>query len=153
MLDPATALSLASSVVQFVDFGIKAVSEAREIYQSADGVSPKNAKLEETIAEVGQFSERITLVPLSNADTPSTSDDEKALSKLAKSSKDLADEILIILRNLQVQTPHRRWKSSRKALAGMWKEDKIRELEKKAPYPSRSNESSSCVYDELRLSS
>lgn len=32
MLDPLTALSLAASVVQFVDFGGKIVSEAYQIY-------------------------------------------------------------------------------------------------------------------------
>jgi hypothetical protein len=34
MLDPFTALSLASSVVQFVDFGKKLLRDAGEIYDS-----------------------------------------------------------------------------------------------------------------------
>lgn len=33
MLDPFTALSLAASIAQFVDFGSKVVSEAYHIYQ------------------------------------------------------------------------------------------------------------------------
>jgi hypothetical protein len=34
MLDPFTALSLAATIVQFVDFGSKILSDSREIYKA-----------------------------------------------------------------------------------------------------------------------
>jgi hypothetical protein len=50
MLDPLTALSLASSVIQFVDFGIKLFRSGRELYGSSNGSSVGNQDLD-TIAK------------------------------------------------------------------------------------------------------
>lgn len=36
-MDPFSAFSLASSVIQFVDFGIKLFSKGRELYKSGSG--------------------------------------------------------------------------------------------------------------------
>lgn len=44
MLDPLTALSLASSIVQLVDFSAKVVSESRQIYQAGSAI--QNDELE-----------------------------------------------------------------------------------------------------------
>jgi len=47
-MDPLTAISLASSIVQFVDFGSKLIGGAREIYCS----TAQNATLEVVITEI-----------------------------------------------------------------------------------------------------
>ncbi|KAJ5547388.1 hypothetical protein N7494_004973 [Penicillium frequentans] len=44
VLDPLAALSIATSVIQFVDFGAKLLSKSREIYKSADGVLADHAE-------------------------------------------------------------------------------------------------------------
>ena len=44
-MDPLNALSVASSVVQFVDFGRQLLSASYEIYRSPSGISSKNVDL------------------------------------------------------------------------------------------------------------
>ncbi|KAF7507109.1 hypothetical protein GJ744_010922 [Endocarpon pusillum] len=45
-MDPMLALGLASNLAQFIDFGLKATSKAREIQKSGSGVTDENADLE-----------------------------------------------------------------------------------------------------------
>ena len=45
-MDPLTALSIAGSVVQFVDFAITVVSKGNRIYRSGGGLSEKHHDLE-----------------------------------------------------------------------------------------------------------
>jgi hypothetical protein len=45
-MDPFSALSVAASVVQFLDFGCQVVSKAKAINRSADGVSIDHAQSE-----------------------------------------------------------------------------------------------------------
>lgn len=44
MLDPFTALSLASAVVQFVDFGVNVVERAREIHRAGFDIETKRVR-------------------------------------------------------------------------------------------------------------
>lgn len=37
VMDPITAIRIAGSIVQFVDFGLKVVSKGNHIYRSGDG--------------------------------------------------------------------------------------------------------------------
>jgi hypothetical protein len=45
-MEPLSALSVAASVAQFLEFGYSLVSKSREIYGSAQGTSIQNAELE-----------------------------------------------------------------------------------------------------------
>jgi hypothetical protein len=45
-MDPLTALSVAGSVVQFADFGMKLFAEGRELYKSTRGILTANDELE-----------------------------------------------------------------------------------------------------------
>ena len=45
-MDPLTALSLAGTVVQFVDFGCKLLSEGRQLYKSTSGKLKSNEEIE-----------------------------------------------------------------------------------------------------------
>lgn len=45
-MDPFSALSVAASVVQFLDFSCQVVSKAKAINRSADGVSIDHAQSE-----------------------------------------------------------------------------------------------------------
>lgn len=42
MLDPLTALGVASSIIQLVDFGRKLVSQTQETYHTANGATIEN---------------------------------------------------------------------------------------------------------------
>ena len=124
MLDPINAISLASSIVQFVQFGTKLVLEGRELYQSNDGALARNSELEAIVKDINQRSEILI-------NTPQRSEDEVAMQKLAESSKKIADELLEQLSSLRTPEPHKRWQSSHKTLAVAWKKDKITDLERR----------------------
>jgi hypothetical protein len=62
MLDPLTALGLASNIVQFISFAWDLVADGRELYHSADGSSVKNKDAEILAADL----ERVA-APLSSS--------------------------------------------------------------------------------------
>ena len=124
MLDPLNAISLASSIVQFVQLGTRLVSEGLELYQSNDGALAKNSELEAIVKDINQRSEILM-------DMPKPSEDEVAMQKLAESSKKIADELLEQLSTLRIPASHKRLQSSRKALAAAWKKDRITDLERR----------------------
>lgn len=45
-MDPLTILSVAGTVVQFTDFGLKVFAEGRQLYKSTRGVLTANEELE-----------------------------------------------------------------------------------------------------------
>lgn len=124
MLDPINAIGLASSIVQFVQFGTKLVSEGLELYQSNDGALARNSELEAIVKDINERSKILI-------NTPQLSEDDVAMQKLAESSRKIADELLKKLSSLRTPESHKRLQSSRKTLAAAWKKDKIADLERR----------------------
>ena len=58
-MDPLTAIGLASSIVQFVDYGTKLIGGAREIYHSTTGTTAQNETLELVATEMKEWSSRL----------------------------------------------------------------------------------------------
>jgi hypothetical protein len=131
MLDPMSALSLASSVVQFVDFGIKLVSEGVELYEK--GTLANNDEIEQITRDLTQLTEELTATPQVALDharivTKPPSRDELALQELACSCKLLGDQLLNILDGLKPQKSHNGLESFRKALRSARKKERSRIL-------------------------
>lgn len=124
VLDPFSALGLASNVVQFVDFGTKLFAGAAELYHSVDGTLAVNAQLETITKDLSSMSAELGTANFYG--TQPVSADVKNLMELALSCKQLADEVLMVLTKLKVPKGHRKWKSIRQALVGAWKEKEIR---------------------------
>lgn len=68
VLDPWTSLSLASSVVQFVDFGLKILKETKEVVQSANGILPWVTEIKRSTCSAQQISFSPQFVFKSNFD-------------------------------------------------------------------------------------
>ncbi|KAF8850252.1 hypothetical protein BDZ45DRAFT_197585 [Acephala macrosclerotiorum] len=103
MLDPLTALSVASSVVQFVDFGIKLVSDGVELYEK--GRLGNNDELELITKDLTRLTEDIatsTQSEQTHSGKP-PSKDEYALRELATSCKETGEQLLDLLESLKVQ--------------------------------------------------
>ncbi|CAF9936018.1 MAG: hypothetical protein ALECFALPRED_006660 [Alectoria fallacina] len=136
MLDPLTAISLASSVVQFTDFGIKLVTGTIELYVSADGANKERSNFELKITQVRNLADQV-LYPLEHNDYDGPpSRDEKVLRELATSCKEIASDLLSVLDNLKVKRPvglGRKLESLQKAVAALtpWNKDKIASLDKR----------------------
>jgi hypothetical protein len=132
MLDPLTALSLASSVVQFLDFSAKLVGKGNELYKSADGSSVGNAELELIAKDLQELHERLQQAP----PPPTTlTDSNLALRKLSKQCSSIAGELLDALEKLKVHgSSNRRWKSFRQALKGLMKKDEVDAIAQRLQY-------------------
>ena len=136
MLDPLTAISLASAVVQFTDFGIKLVTGTIELYHSADGLSGERSNLEKRITLVRKYAETIILSSKDNSDDDPASENDKELGDLAAICKGIASELLSVLDDLKVKknaSPGRKWESFRKAVVALTphNKNKIEVLDKR----------------------
>ena len=120
MLDPFTAVSLASCVVQFTDFGIKLISGSIELYNSANGLNAERSNLEFKINSVRKLADKIIAL---NEDSDFLLSGRFArLSILAKRCNLIAKDLLSVLDDLKVKKlagPGRKWESFRKAVAAL----------------------------------
>jgi hypothetical protein len=132
MLDPFSALSLASNVVQFVDFASKLMSESRNIYMA--GFSVKTIELETVTKDLRVINGRLTDLFLSNVvegERPSDSEAQQGLQALTTRCREVADELLAILGELQSGSAPSRWRSFVQALKTVRKHDYIEHLQKR----------------------
>jgi hypothetical protein len=127
MLDPLSSLNLASTVVQFIDFGWKLAAEGCELYRS--GSLGRNDELEQITKDIAQFAEN--LIAANKCSDLGLSNDEKALRQLASSCKVLADKLLSELSTLKLQKPQNGLESFRTALRSSRKRGSVQGIEKR----------------------
>jgi effector-binding domain-containing protein len=123
MLDPLTALGLASNVVQLITFTGDLVAKGRDIYQSTDGGLVENLELEAITKSLQDLSLEVALppgIPLTKV--------ERELQQLCDGCRKAADELLDVIQKLKAQGPHKRWVSFRQALNSVWKAEEIQAL-------------------------
>jgi cob(I)alamin adenosyltransferase len=96
MLDPLSAVGLASAIVQFIDFSLKLVTEGRELYEK--GSLTRNDELEFIAEDLKRLAAGLAKSQLKNPYM-----DEKQIQKLASTCKNLADELLELLATLHPQ--------------------------------------------------
>jgi hypothetical protein len=138
-MDPLSALSVAGTVVQFVDFGSKLLRAGKDLYKSSTGVSATNAELE-TIAKAiqsvilklrqssGPFEGFSPPGPLTNVEN----EVHLSFDQICDGVASIAEELLEKLQTLKVQNhKHRRWESVRKALKAMLSEKELGDLLKR----------------------
>ena len=123
VLEPFTALGLASNVVQFVDFAFKLVSESQAIYKSGSGASVTARDLEVITADLDRL-----VLQLANAKGTSAAGVGTDLKSIAAHCHDTAEELLSALVQLRSNSPTGKWKSFLQALKEIWRKDKIEEL-------------------------
>lgn len=106
-MEALTALSVASSVIQFVDFGSKLVSKSKKLYKSKHGVLDSTIDSERIIHDLNMLlvslkrklpEKRI----LSSETPPERSENDEALDELCKRSVEIAEQILRRLERLRV---------------------------------------------------
>ena len=136
MLDPLMAISLASSIVQFTDFGLKLVTSTIELYHSADGLSEERSNLEHQTSLVREYAKAIFHSSEYDGDYDPASENEKELRELAGSCEGIASNLLLVLDDLKVKRPAgpgRKSESFRKAVAALTphNKNKIEALEKR----------------------
>ena len=93
MIDPLTALSVTSAVIQFVDYGSKLLSQTQEIYHSMNGGLKENITTEDVTADIVALSLNLRKTQNSN---------DEALDKLVCSCEREANELLEVLNDLRL---------------------------------------------------
>ena len=120
IMDPLSALSVAASVVQFVDFGRKIVSKTNEIHNSSKGESIDNALTEATAKRLTILAKDLesSLQLEGHQDLPS----DKTLYNICVSCIILGNQLTARFDKLRVHSDakHRAWKSFRQALKSVW---------------------------------
>jgi len=110
-MDPFTAIGLASSIVQFVDYGTRLLCDAREIYTSVSGSTDENKSIETVTAEMKALSAKLSLPPAS-----AQTEDEKALRRIATECESVSSEILSLLAKIRSPNPKSKLRSVWSAL-------------------------------------
>jgi hypothetical protein len=134
MLDPLTALSLASSVVQFVDFGAKLISDGVELYEKGalsnhDELKQASRDLIYLTGELMSPSQATRSGFQSGPKDERLPKEELGLQQLASSCRELGSELISILEGLEAQESQNGLESFRKAIRSSWKKGKIKDVE------------------------
>jgi len=131
VLDPFTALGLASNIVQFIDFASDLFLKSKELAKSTSGATKENEELEKATERLQHLCADLKWSCRTGPKTARRSDDEAVLSELASKCTATADDLLFALEGLRAQGGTKKLQSFRKALQTVWKKDKIREMEMK----------------------
>lgn len=124
-MDPLSAVSLASAVISFIDFGGQLISGAHEIYRSSHGLT----KGFEGIQDACERSDKLTEAIRSRLDTT----DHEGLQTLAESCLKTSNEIATVLNGMKSAYGEKqagKMKSIRKAFVQRRGKEKVEELNK-----------------------
>ena len=125
-MEALAAVSLASSVAQFVDFATKVISKGYPYQRSLDGVLDEHAELQATVGRLDQLSKGLVttneIISLSDREEAYSKENE-ALEMVAMECRKIAKHLSTAVGCLQITGKHTKWKSSRQALKSQWKEE------------------------------
>jgi len=133
-MDPLSALSIASNIIQFVDFGCKLFSRSRQLYKSLDGALSDNVVVEVLAHDLESLSNNLLLSLKENQPLgfppKSSSEDDAALDNLCRRCHEISKKLLFKLDKLKVSgnSKHRNWESFKKALRSSWSHEEIDEI-------------------------
>ena len=134
VLDPLSAVSLASATVQFVDFSARLISNTSEIKEFGKPI--QSADLELRAKQLQDLSRKLALTqPRSlNFKTRKSGDIRRSgqdgnLIDITQSCEEIAKELISALNALQQKYANGLFRSFRAALAHVWQEKYIATLE------------------------
>jgi hypothetical protein len=127
-MDPLTAVSLAGTIVQFVDFSYKFIKSTHELYQ--DRETAVGAQASAVIDELSQYSNKLRGSLEEVSARTILSEDQKALLRISREGAQLAERLSKKLQALKVEDRRKGWKSFKQAVAATWQRDEIDAMEK-----------------------
>lgn len=116
------ALGIAGNVVQFVDFGIKTVKAARELYKSTEGTLKTLIEIEKQAIDQAHYFQSISKGGLSK---------DPELLKLGAECSSVSKDLVALIRSLQVDPQKNRLvEVAAKSIKTHLARSRIKELEK-----------------------
>lgn len=116
-MDPLSALSVAASVVQFVDFTFRLVSSTRAIIKSKSGFAGDVDTLDAIARDATELSDALAASPALDASSTT-------LQALVGECKTIAESLLAVLENLRTNKT-KKWSCFVAALRTVWSKGKI----------------------------
>jgi hypothetical protein len=130
-MDPLSALSLAGTVVQCVDFGCKLLSEGRELYHSSSGKLDSNNEIEIITTDLLCLVRKLrdSFLPSDSNDqfTEKQQEERKRLQLICARAATIAEEIIEKLQNI-MSKPRRSVKTLAQLLKAKWNRREIADL-------------------------
>jgi len=133
-MDPVTALGVASSVVQLVDFTQGLIRSTYEIYKSTSGSSAANVDLQTVTTSLKSLNDDLRLSvdrgarALGKGTEPSNNDAE--LLTLCQNCNGVADNLISTLEKLKAQKSHKIRDNFGRALLTVWTKKEVESLER-----------------------
>lgn len=132
MIEPLSALGLASNLISVIQFSYDIVSEGNRIYQDANGILTANKATEEVAKDLSDLTETLK----SKQDEWQTAhnqlpldEDDICIRNICERCIEVSMELQIQLNKLKVKEgPGKRLRSYRQALISVWHKDGIEEL-------------------------
>jgi hypothetical protein len=118
-MDPLTALSVCSGILQIVDFSCKILSKGNELRASFSGSLPENEVLEKVVTHLQGLVDQLRR-PGQNGGA--------SLKGMVELCLNTTGELLEVLEKLRVHGSKTRWKSFRAAVKSVWRKEKVEEL-------------------------
>lgn len=120
-MEPLSAVSLAGTVVQFIDFGCSLISESTSIYQSSSGQSQNNAELDLIATELSLLCAKVR--------NDCVGESQGAISRLALACKAVADDLAVLISRIKGKGGKcGKWSSFRQALKSVLKGEELKNL-------------------------
>jgi hypothetical protein len=129
MMDPLTSLSVASSVVQFVDFTFKIYSETRQLYE--DGKLEVHAQASKAVKDLAGFTKEMGRSIRVDGKLRKLTENETQFEEICKDCTKLADKMTARLKEFEVTRKGEILKSVGHVFKSMWSAKELAELEKK----------------------
>jgi hypothetical protein len=98
-MDPLNAIGLASTIVQFVDFGWKIAKETKDVYESAAGATLENENIEFTVGQLQSLTDQLA----SRTASFLKGSHDEALLSLAKRCREISGELLKLLTDVKAK--------------------------------------------------
>lgn len=130
-MDPLSALSVAGTVVQFVDFSVKILSTTNKLYNSASGNLPAHEELEYVTTDISRLATKLSQ-PLRDKGVPAASSQPRAdLEDICTKCGEIAQDLLTRLKSIKIEEKNGVWQSFRYALKATWAKKDLDDLVKR----------------------
>ena len=125
VLDPISAVGLASNVLSFIDFSVKILAKTKEIHKSREGSLLEHQEIKIAAERFGQLRRSIDGSLSTLSATENLKPAEIVLQDVAKECQNMAKEFCAILDGVAAQPGQSRWKSFRQAFKAVWNKNGI----------------------------
>ena len=120
VVEGLAALSLASSVIQFVDFTSKLISKSKEYYNSSAGALEENISLQDASDRFRSLARGLEQSSNRFSSSKTLNREEEALRQVVQECQELARELRGALERLKVAGPKMKLKSFRQDRKYLW---------------------------------